>query len=693
MVKNIPLKLRGICNVVICPHPPLCLHLTYARDFLVYQPLELQSKSQMSMETSSAGPYMGNILNEDDSFRLISLEPGHSDDPLSIRLLNTTLHKTESYEAVSYVWGDAGKSGSAQILDNERDTEVRIDITHNCQAALKGLRRQDSPRVLWIDSICINQSSPAEKTHQLNLMAHIYKNASQVLVYLGEGTKFSETAMKFIRELDEPSYYGNRETIEEAPNNAEDERTAVKNLFERPWFYRVWVLQEITFAQKATVICGSQQVDWESFKEFHHWNVSERWVQRLPYSVSYSAFWLANFSQLSYGDRLLKTLRDTRFCGATDPRDRLYAILPLIDREHDEMMSQLAKYDWEHDEKETQELHLRQQRLVIQPNYNHSVKQVYTELTVQLLQTVGLDLLVYAVGEPSTNDLPSWVPDWTTSSPYWAAKAPKVPRQKSFAGFPEGPPDHIWGWKNVYPHLINTWTTSEYASSSNGMSTQLHIRAVQIGTITKVGDICDIGKDDFPISQWASIMPDESYLKSGDESQPDYDDNSLSLFALTLAMGDIVYPRAVRDVITYIRRYNGEDVEQTEHEWLSFGIPSKDEKERMPLAERFSYGPSYEKQALWILKHSDGKRMAVMDHVSIGLVPDRAEVGDVVFVVEGSSVPFVLRALGRDSEVLEDSVERYYTLVGEAMVLDVVNGEIWELVNNGEKVVEKVIIR
>jgi hypothetical protein len=644
------------------------------------------------METSSVNPYIGNVLDEDDSFRLISLEPGDGADPLSIRLLNTTLHNTEPYEAVSYVWGDASKSGSVQILDNEKDIEVRIDITHNCQAALESLRRLDSSRVLWIDSICINQSSSAEKTHQLNLMAHIYKNASQVLVYLGEGTKFSDTAMKFIHELDEPSYYDNRITMDETPSDVEDEKTAVNNLFERPWFYRVWVLQEITFAQKATVICGNQQVDWQSFKEFHHWNVSERWVQRPPYSVSYATFAATYPRQLSYGDRLLKTLEDTRFHGATDPRDRLYAILPLVDQEHHEMILNLAKYGWELNEKETQELQLRQQRLAIQPNYNHSVKQVYTDLAMVLLRAVGLDLLKYAVREPLTNDLPSWVPDWATSSPYWAAKAPRVPRQKPFAGFPEGPSDFIWGWKNVYPHLINTWTSSDYTSSSNVPSTQLHVRAVKVGTITQAGDVCDIGKDYFPISQWASLMPNESYLKSGDESRSDHDDSSLSPFALTLAMGDIVYPRAVKDVIRYIRRYNGESIEQTEDEWPAFGIPSKDEKERMPLTERFS-GPSYEKQALWILKHSDGKRMVVMDDGSIALAPDRAQVGDVVFVVQGASVPFVLRALDTDGQVLEGPVERLYSLVGGAVVHGVMDGEIWDLVDNGEKVVEKVIIR
>ncbi|KAM0344815.1 hypothetical protein ACHAPU_007197 [Fusarium lateritium] len=656
------------------------------------------------MDTNSRNLYTKGILDQDDSFRLISLDPGDADTPLTLHRLHTTLHDAPPYEAVSYVWGDTNESASVQVRDYLGIESTQISITSNCHDALMNLRDTGSSRVLWIDSICIDQSSSTEKTHQLNLMAHIYQNASQVLVYLGKGTDDSDIAMKFVRELDQPPDHFRNNAIEEVPSTVPDEREAVNILFQRPWFYRVWVLQEVTFARKAIVICGSHQVEWASFIEFYHWNHSSRWVDKLPYSVSYAASSGTFVPHLAYSDRLLKALRDTRSCGATDPRDRLYAILPVLDREHDEMRSAVQQSDirWELNEEELRQSNLRQQPLKFQPNYNSSVKQVYTGLAIVLLRAVGLDLLTYVISEPLVPGLPSWVPDWTTSSPYWASRAPRVGRDKPFAGFPEGPPQMFWGWKALYPHLIDTWTCSSY-SQHNEASTQLHVRGVSVGKILQLGDLCDIDKDFFPIDQWASLVPNPSLLQSKDTSTDDdlgswNSDISLSPLATTLAMNDIVYPKAVIDVIDYIRRYNGVEIEEGEEDYNSFGTPSKDEKERIPLKERFAYGPSYDKQALWILKHCDGKRFMVLDDGSIGLAPDRAQVGDEVFVVKGASTPFALRPRALQTTNLNcdtpsDPVERLYSLLGEVFVLDVMDGEIWDLVDNGAKVVDEIVIR
>ncbi|KAL4724357.1 hypothetical protein ACLX1H_008971 [Fusarium chlamydosporum] len=653
------------------------------------------------MNSNSGNLYAGKILDRDDSFRLISLDPGHSESPLTLRLFNTSLHDAPPYEAVSYVWGDASKAASVEALNDGETVAAQIAVTYNCHEALRRLRRPASSRILWIDSICIDQASPTEKNHQLNLMVKIYQMASQVLIYLGEGSDVTEVAMEFISQLDRPSDYGERSTVPEMSNTILDVRAAVGCLFELPWFYRVWVLQEVVFAQKATVICGDHDLEWESFMEFYHSNIGNRWVEKLPYSVVYAASWKNYVPYLAYGERLLKALRDTRFCGATDPRDRLYAILPLIDREHEEMRSanELLKLRWELDEKEIHELDMRQQFLRIQPNYNNSTKQVYTDLAVMLLQVVGLDLLTYVISDPSIPGLSSWVPDWTTHSPYWAAKAPRVPRHKPFAGFPEGPSQFIWGWKALYPHLINTWTCSLYTRNDE-TSTQLHTRGISIGKIVRLGDLCDIGNDYFPIGQWTSILPDSSYLRSRDTSDDDDggadswpQGDTLSPFATTLAMNDVVYPKAVNDVITYIRRYNGETTEENEDEYNSFGTPSRDDNKGIPLKERFAHGASYDKQALWILKHCDGKRLIILDDGSIGLAPDRAKVGDELFVIEGASTPFALRSLdnrinNQNSPLPSDPETEYYRLVGEAFVLNFMDGEIWDFVEKDTKPVK-----
>jgi hypothetical protein len=65
--------------------------------------------------------------------------------------------------------------------------------------------------------------------------------AENVVVYIGEENNDSDLAM---------------DSIQHYPCGTDPERTAVKALFSRPWFSRVWVLQEAHFSRSALVICG-----------------------------------------------------------------------------------------------------------------------------------------------------------------------------------------------------------------------------------------------------------------------------------------------------------------------------------------------------------------------------------------------------------------------------------------------------
>ncbi|KAG5752175.1 hypothetical protein H9Q70_005184 [Fusarium xylarioides] len=446
--------------------------------------------------------YAKNILHEDDSFRLVSLLPGRNVAPLTLRLLNTKLCEAQPYEAVSYVWGDV-KDLVPTNVQGDGDTVTQALITQNCHAALSSFRYSDSPRLLWIDSICIDQDSAIEKNHQLSLVARIYKNASQVLVYLGRGTADSDAAIRCIREIDEPSNHDGHGAVE-ASATIQENQMAVRNLFKRPWFSRVWVLQEITFAQQATVICGDYQLNWESFKTFFHWNVNAGWIQKLPFSVTYAVSPTPYVWHDTYAERLLKILEDTRTCGATDPRDKLYAILPLLDRHDEEMKEKLEGYKerWDYNEQELQNMATRQRRLNVQVDYNHAVSRVYTDLTILLMGSVGLDILSHVVQKSAIPGLPTWVPDWSITPPYWAATQKPAPLSyRPLAGFSSGPARYTWGWKMLHPHLIDTWTSSGYISANTQASVQLHVQAVGLRRIERIGDICDIAKNYFPVEQ------------------------------------------------------------------------------------------------------------------------------------------------------------------------------------------------
>jgi len=53
-------------------------------------------------------------------------------------------------------------------------------------------------KVLWIEAICINQADDIEKSHQVSLMGEIYRNADNVVIFLGEERDDSAMVMRYL---------------------------------------------------------------------------------------------------------------------------------------------------------------------------------------------------------------------------------------------------------------------------------------------------------------------------------------------------------------------------------------------------------------------------------------------------------------------------------------------------------------
>ena len=93
-----------------------------------------------------------------------------------------------------------------------------------------------------VDQVCINQEDIVERNAQVAVMGRIYQLANYVIIFLGDRSEDSDLIMDFLAvfQID----IGPGETKQESPLKL-DQRRALLNLFERPWFYRVWVLQEV----------------------------------------------------------------------------------------------------------------------------------------------------------------------------------------------------------------------------------------------------------------------------------------------------------------------------------------------------------------------------------------------------------------------------------------------------------------
>lgn len=143
----------------------------------------------MAQEAPVTNQYTYQSLS-DREFRLLELHAGEYGSPISISLEHLPLAALSgAYEALSYVWGT-----SPERLKVTCDGG-HLNVTSNLYQALQRLRLPAEIRVLWVDSICINQENNEERSRQVCLMGEIYQQALGVIVWLGEADNTSRLAM------------------------------------------------------------------------------------------------------------------------------------------------------------------------------------------------------------------------------------------------------------------------------------------------------------------------------------------------------------------------------------------------------------------------------------------------------------------------------------------------------------------
>ncbi|KLU85042.1 hypothetical protein MAPG_04074 [Magnaporthiopsis poae ATCC 64411] len=163
------------------------------------------------------------------------------------------------YEALSYVWGSEENKQPIYVQpEDESGGSSCLLITANLHEALSYLRDRVLERVIWIDAVCIDQEDKDEKKQQVQSMARIYANASRVIVWLGKAAGDSDQALEALRR----AAAGGRRA---SPAIDEPSQQAILTLLERPWFQRIWVLQEVAAARYVLIKCGSSAIDGHTF--------------------------------------------------------------------------------------------------------------------------------------------------------------------------------------------------------------------------------------------------------------------------------------------------------------------------------------------------------------------------------------------------------------------------------------------
>ena len=337
--------------------------------------------------------------------RILRLHPASlsSADPVECTLLHVSLKSVRKpkYETVSYCWGDA--FARAKITVNCRT----LEIGSSAECVLRRMRTCNHTRTLWIDTVCINQKDDRERGHQVALMADIYSNTIQNLIWLGPEDKRTADALANIALV-----------VEDARRESDDFREfemfkhdkinyshrglavdvnsdALLAFFDNAWFHRVWVMQEAVLAPDSLCHYGSFEIPLLSILQLAAWLLHKSLF--LPFGLSRGmhnarAMWVYKYSRYSVTN-MIQLLEHLRLCRARDPRDHVYGMLGIH-----------GHRGFPTDRK-------------IIPNYKKSLGDVLTEATNFAIEE-RLDLYICsmvshrAYCSEDDREVPSWIPRW-----------------------------------------------------------------------------------------------------------------------------------------------------------------------------------------------------------------------------------------------------------------------------------------
>ena len=155
------------------------------------------------------------------------------------------------YETISYVWGDQTERSTVYLHGFPRE------VPASAVAVLRRIRFPTESRVVWIDSICIKQEDPDERSPQVAFMREIFGSGTRNLIWLGEADGYTEKALSDICLLVEDmrtetndfkdakgllySKHGNYITSKTKLSIKIDNYSALVHFYSSPWFSRLWV--------------------------------------------------------------------------------------------------------------------------------------------------------------------------------------------------------------------------------------------------------------------------------------------------------------------------------------------------------------------------------------------------------------------------------------------------------------------
>jgi hypothetical protein len=564
--------------------------------------------------------------------RLLEIQSGHSNEHVVCSMLHTSIKDTKNqipYTALSYCWGSpkTKKAITVQVPlefdDPGTQTQVfEVQIQENLYDAIKHLRRQDGrSRTLWADFLCIDQDNIEERNRQVSLMRDIYANADHVYIWLGHE---SETTVDMLNVKDtfvQAFEQGHERFLSSSCNDltkvhgTSDTRNIIffqmSLLFLFDWFTRVWVIQEVFNAGEATVQIGSVSLPWPLVVRIGNCLQRAHRRARTLGLINMPLIFSSIFDVALDSNKIFSTKRHT-----DDLLGVIVASLDLDATDPRDKIFALIQF-WK-------DVNLQALPDEVRPDYQKSVRQVFADFTRWWIKThqslrilSGIHLVLGRTWqrmsvEPNPdlpNDRPSWSL-WHNGSSSWTAGT--------------------LGYSKDCPYMASgSIVTERRLLESSYEPDILNLEGVRIGSIHNI-----------------SLFP---WLGT---KTPDVED-------LSQVFEEVFDPRRVSGTWTP----GGND--------SSTDDPNYDVQQEDHMVSHYDF-MRRNNGALPCISHCLFTSRTPYGQAFVGLCPYTARPGDIITVLTGGNVPYLLRRIPRNHS--GRAQEDRYGLVGECYARGYMDG-------------------
>jgi hypothetical protein len=321
-----------------------------------------------------------------------------------------------AYEAVSYVWGSSVRSCLLTLSNGKT-----LRITESVNEFLPFLSATCQTGYLWIDQICVNQDDLIERSKQVANMGKIFSTAHRTLAWLGESNEsnalrrlFSTVEQERVKEYGEAkerafgtmpaSNYKSISSLIAVDGKPSEELLGLVSILKRPWYSRAWIFQEVVLSSNLILIIGGIEITLLTLAEAVH-------ACFLDLDRSSGRSYVVSISHC----RDIQELAE-RICKSSEEKQQ-EAFSCLLDKLGGKQTSDARDHVYAYLG------FLSDSSISILPDYNSSIESTFIQCTRAIINgTHSLDIMgtIRLPGHFSgtENQLPTWVPDWSSSFRY-----------------------------------------------------------------------------------------------------------------------------------------------------------------------------------------------------------------------------------------------------------------------------------